>query len=508
MQNKKTMKINTLTIIACLFLASCNNKTSDTKSKTITSDTEKEETLPTFDNKGHELVYHFAKKTGDYQTFLSKKDVVYTYTYETPDGKKDVSTEKYIFNGELSYGAYKQHERTLTNLEGLVEQGYDGNEYWLKHNGDVITDEAALKRTAFNRPTNFYWFAMMPKLLDPGVIYEYLGEKNSNDKVYDIVKVSFKSENDKPTDIYQVYINKDTGLVDQFLFTVADFGVMETPNLMLLEYEEVDGILIPTKRQYKKSNWDAEITDQPWIHVNWTNISFNNNLKKEDFKKENTMTTNTVTSLKSKLDEKKSNFEKNADETKKRIYNAGFEDVKNSDILSNAKQVGDAAPNFVLKNALGESVTLEDYLKEGPVVLTWYRGGWCPYCNLTLQQLQQELPNFKANNANLLALTPELPDQSISTTEKNDLEFEVLSDIGNKVAKDYGIVFSLTDAVAGIYNKSFDMNSHNGDTSNELPLAATYIINEEGKIEYAFLDTDYRNRAEPSEITAFLKHNF
>ncbi|MBF8149305.1 AhpC/TSA family protein [Winogradskyella sp. F6397] len=219
------------------------------------------------------------------------------------------------------------------------------------------------------------------------------------------------------------------------------------------------------------------------------------------------MTNHTVTSLKSKLDEKKANFEKNADETKKRIYNEGFEDVKNSDILSQAKQVGDKAPNFVLKNAIGKTVALEAYLKEGPVVLTWYRGGWCPYCNLTLQQLQQELPNFKANNANLLALTPELPDQSISTTEKNDLEFEVLSDIGNKVAKDYGIVFTLTDAVASIYNKSFDMNSHNGDSSNALPLAATYIINEEGKIAYAFLDTDYRNRAEPSEITAFLKNN-
>ena len=213
----------------------------------------------------------------------------------------------------------------------------------------------------------------------------------------------------------------------------------------------------------------------------------------------------TATSLKSQLDEKKANFEKNADDTKKRIYNEGFIDVANSNILSKAKNVGDDAPNFTLKNAIGESVSLKDYLKKGPVVLTWYRGGWCPYCNLTLNQLQQELPNFKANGANLLALTPEVPDESISTAEKNHLEFEVLSDIHNKIAKDYGIVFQLTDDVAGIYNTSFELNKHNGDASNELPLAATYIINEEGKIEYAFLDTDYRNRAEPSEITAFLK---
>ncbi|MBU2929371.1 peroxiredoxin-like family protein [Winogradskyella psychrotolerans] len=215
---------------------------------------------------------------------------------------------------------------------------------------------------------------------------------------------------------------------------------------------------------------------------------------------------NTITtSLKSKLEAKKAEFELNADATKKSIYKAGFEDVNTSNILKNAKKVGDQAPNFTLTNALGKPVELQDYLKKGPVVLTWYRGGWCPYCNLTLNQLQQELPNFKANGANLIALTPELPDQSISTSEKNNLQFEVLSDIGNKIAKDYGIVFKLTDDVAEIYNTSFGLNEHNGDASNELPLAATYIINEKGKIDYAYLNTDYRNRAEPSEITAFFK---
>ena len=218
------------------------------------------------------------------------------------------------------------------------------------------------------------------------------------------------------------------------------------------------------------------------------------------------MTTNikNTNSLKSKLEEKKANFELKADDNKKRAYQEGLESVENSGIVTSAKQVGDTAPNFTLNNALGESVSLTDYLKKGPVILTWYRGGWCPYCNLTLHQLQEELPNFKANGANLIALTPELPDESISTAEKHELQFEVLSDVGNKIAKDYGIVFQLTDEVAAMYNQSFDLNSHNGDDSNELPLAATYIINEEGKIVYAFLDADYRNRAEPSELTEFL----
>jgi peroxiredoxin len=124
---------------------------------------------------------------------------------------------------------------------------------------------------------------------------------------------------------------------------------------------------------------------------------------------------------------------------------------------------------------------------------------------LNLHYLQEELPNIKAEGASLLALTPELPDESISTSEKHHLEFEVLSDVHNKVAKEYGVVFKLTDDVAKIYNEKFGLNEHNGDTSNELPLAVTYIIDTDGTIAYAFLDFDYRNRAEPSEITAFLK---
>ncbi len=209
--------------------------------------------------------------------------------------------------------------------------------------------------------------------------------------------------------------------------------------------------------------------------------------------------------LKSLLDEKKQNFEMNADEKTKTIYKEGIDAIKNSSILSQAKQVGEVAPNFELKNALGKTVELAQYLKKGPVILTWYRGGWCPYCNLTLRQLQNELPNFNANGANLIALSPETPDNSISTTEKHNLEFEVLSDLGNKVAKEYGVVFELTPEVAEIYNKKFNLAEFNGDNSNELPLAATYIINQEGKIIYAFLDADYRNRAEPSELTEIIK---
>ena len=270
------MKITTLTGILSLLLLSCGNNDKAKSQKEIVKD---------YQNKGHELVYNMVQKVGSYNTLLKKKNVVYTYTYQTPDTKTDISTEKYIFNGELSYGSYNQHERTLPQLEGLMEQGYDGNEYWLKHNGNILTDKDLMARVRFNRPTNFYWFTMMQKLLDDGLKYEYLGKKIINKNDYDIVKVSFDLNENKPTDIYQLYINKKTNLVDQFLFTVADFGVIDTPFLMELKYETIGGLLIPTIRKYKKSNWNADVTNDPWIKVTWTDIKFNTNLTKEDFKK-------------------------------------------------------------------------------------------------------------------------------------------------------------------------------------------------------------------------------
>ena len=210
-------------------------------------------------------------------------------------------------------------------------------------------------------------------------------------------------------------------------------------------------------------------------------------------------------SLQDELNVKRDAFNAKAPEAKKEMYAKGIETVATSGILENALQVGAKAPDFILSNAKGEEVKLSDYLKKGPVVLTWYRGGWCPYCNITLNRLQKELPNFTALGANLLALTPELPDSSISTKEKNELTFEVLSDVGNKVARTYGVVYKLPDPVAQAYQKNFDLHKYNGDESDELPLSATYVIAQDGTIQFAFLDAEYRNRAEPQDILNVLK---
>lgn len=209
--------------------------------------------------------------------------------------------------------------------------------------------------------------------------------------------------------------------------------------------------------------------------------------------------------LEAELNNRKENFAKSAPAEKQKIYAVGLDAVIKSKVTSNALQVGDVAQNFTLPNASGKNVTLYDELKKGPVILMWYRGGWCPYCNMALHHMQESLPEIKKYNANLLAVSPEVPDSSISTKEKHELEFEVLSDIGNAVASQYKVVFKLTDEVAHIYENGFGLSKYNGNDKGELPLAATYIIGQDKIIKYAFLDADYRNRAEPQDLVDFLK---
>ncbi len=209
--------------------------------------------------------------------------------------------------------------------------------------------------------------------------------------------------------------------------------------------------------------------------------------------------------LKAALEEQIEKSAQKYSEEKKRAYKKGIEAVDEAGIVSSALQVGDKAPNFILKNRFGNDVTLKGYLSKGPVILIWYRGGWCPYCSIALRYLQQILSEFESIGANIVALTPELPDKSLNTVESNMIDFEVLTDIDAEVAKEYGLVFKLIPEVAEIYQELFDLADFNGNTNSELPLAATYVIDQEGIIRYAFLDADYRKRAEPVDIMQVLK---
>jgi peroxiredoxin len=177
-----------------------------------------------------------------------------------------------------------------------------------------------------------------------------------------------------------------------------------------------------------------------------------------------------------------------------------------SGITQRALKAGDQAPDFRLPDARGGYVHLKDLLAAGPVVLSFYRGGWCPYCNLELRALQKVLPEITRRSAKLVAVSPQTPDESLSTVEKNELAFSVLSDVGSATAKSFGIAYDLAEELRPIYARSgHALPQKNGDESWVLPIPATYVIDRDGTITLAFVDVDYRNRLEPAEILAALQ---
>jgi peroxiredoxin len=176
-----------------------------------------------------------------------------------------------------------------------------------------------------------------------------------------------------------------------------------------------------------------------------------------------------------------------------------------SGLAESALGPGAAAPRFTLPSATGRPVSLDDLLASGPVVLTFYRGAWCPYCNLALRALQQHHDAITARGARLVAVSPQIPDESLSLTEKHGLAFDVLSDLGSDVAKQYGIAFDLSTELAETYDAfGFELQRVNGGHARTLPLPATYVIDRDGVITWAFVETDYTQRAEPSDILAAL----
>ncbi|MAD15299.1 MAG: alkyl hydroperoxide reductase [Alteromonadaceae bacterium] len=180
-------------------------------------------------------------------------------------------------------------------------------------------------------------------------------------------------------------------------------------------------------------------------------------------------------------------------------------DLMATGISSDALQVGDYAPDFSLPNVHGELVTLAEMLAHGPVVLNFYRGGWCPYCNYELRAFEEVLERIEDLGAQLVAVSPETPDNSLTTKDKNELSYAVLSDVGNNVTNDYGLVFSLDERLRPIYDQSgVDLPAFNGDNTFNLPMPATYVINQSGQIVYAFVSEDYTKRSEPSEVVKIL----
>ncbi len=172
-----------------------------------------------------------------------------------------------------------------------------------------------------------------------------------------------------------------------------------------------------------------------------------------------------------------------------------------------AKKAGDNAPQFALNDPDGRPVDSRELLAKGPLVVSFYRGAWCPYCNLELRALQAALPEIVARGASLVAVSPQTAPNSRKSQRDNKLTFPILSDVRSEVANAFGIRFALPDYLIDLY-KSFknDLPAFNNDPSWVLPMPARYVIGSDGVIAYSEVNPDYTHRPDPSELLPVLDH--
>jgi len=180
--------------------------------------------------------------------------------------------------------------------------------------------------------------------------------------------------------------------------------------------------------------------------------------------------------------------------------------------LEGSLSVGEIAADFSLPNPDGKNISLYEELAKGPVVVSFYRGGWCPVCNRQLQEFQVNLSKIEDAGAKLIAISPETPSNSEKTAVKNLLKFEVLSDNGNELARKYGIIWQVPESDREGFSEWLksttgqtleEFNNHEG---YELPVPATFVIGKDKIVKYAFKDIDYKKRADINEVLETLKN--
>lgn len=205
--------------------------------------------------------------------------------------------------------------------------------------------------------------------------------------------------------------------------------------------------------------------------------------------------------LKSELLKLDENLIKVTPKDVKEIIKRQAEKLAHKEIEKTALKVGDKIPYFELENSIGEKINSDDLLSNGPLVISFYRGKWCPFCNLELQAYQEILPEIKSLGAQLVAISPELPDNSLSLTEKYSLKFQILSDIENKVAHRFGLAYYVEKELQETFkNLGIDLVSTQGNNNYELPVTATYVVNSNGNIILSYVNSDFTKRLEPSEV--------
>lgn len=278
----KTLSLKLLTITAFLFLASCAQKAKKAET-TVIEAVEEVSKAPVYDtNEPMTVLAAVAQAHGGWNDLWKKGDVEYTYDYRS-NGKADVSTERYIFNSEASYGKYSQHQiNVMPDKEGEVIQCFDGKETLVLVNGEKSEDPQLVGTGDFLRRANYYWFTMAYKLNDKGTVAKYLGQEEYNGKMYDKVHVTYDPEvtGKEQNDIYILYVNPETKLIDRFFFSLPFLGVEEPVIIANYEYEDIEGQMISTKRSYFMPS-EQGYSEEPNLVQTMTNVKFGNGFTEE-----------------------------------------------------------------------------------------------------------------------------------------------------------------------------------------------------------------------------------
>lgn len=183
------------------------------------------------------------------------------------------------------------------------------------------------------------------------------------------------------------------------------------------------------------------------------------------------------------------------------VIEQAIQQLNASNAAGRALKIGDAAPQFELPDGDGRVWRSKDFLQAGPLVIVFYRGRWCAYCNAQLVALQEIYKQLTAAGASLVAISPQTQKHSYMTRDMHKLRYPVLSDSGNQVAGKFGLVYRLSSELQAMYESIYmRLPGYNGDPGWELPLAATYIVQPDGTIGYARVDADWRQRSDPEEI--------
>lgn len=200
-------------------------------------------------------------------------------------------------------------------------------------------------------------------------------------------------------------------------------------------------------------------------------------------------------------------FRENVSQEMQDVLINAIEKLKDTDILNKALKVGNKIPEFSLSNHKRKIINIKDIVENNKyTVICFIEGSWSPYSNLELIALQKILSQLKILNANLITISPQTQDKTLYISEKYSLDFEILYDKNNTIAKEFGLAYTLSDEVISVYDKlKIDILEANRNGTYDLPLPATYIVNKNYEIIYSFVDVNYRNRCEPKTIIDTIK---